>query len=267
MKVGVTGSEGFLGKYVLDALRNHSIRPILMDRKRQNLLNSESLEEFVGQCDAIIHLAGVNRGKPEEILRVNTEGTLGLLDAIARFKKSVHLILASTFQVYTHDTAYAISKKGAEEFMSIYANQNGIRSTVLRISNIYGSGGKPFYNSVIATFIYQLTHGEVLTIHGKGDQKRDYIYASDVAQAFVGALTYKYESLIEVFDICSGKNVSLNEIITILKAIYPNKFTVQYIKGNKENNFQLKKNYDKARSLLQWEPKISIKEGLKSFFK
>lgn len=264
MRVGVTGSEGFLGKYVLDALKGHSIQPILMDRARQNLLYPESLKEFVDECDAIIHLAGVNRGKPEEILRVNAEGTLGLLDAIARFKKRIHLIFASTFQVYTHSGAYAISKKAAEEFISIYAKQNGIKSTILRISNIYGPGGKPFYNSVIATFIYQLAHGEVLTIHGKGNQKRDYIYVSDVAEAFIKALTYKHKNIIDSFDICSGKYVSLNEIITILKAIYPNKFTVQYIKEDKENDFQLKKNYDNAKNLLQWKPKISIEKGLKS---
>lgn len=266
MKVGVTGGEGFLGKYVLDALKNHSIKPILMDRKRQDILNPESLKEFIDECDAIIHLAGVNRGTPEDILRVNTMGTLGLLEGIAHFKKSVHLIFASSFQVYTHSTIYAISKKAAEDFISIYAKQNGIKSTVLRISNIYGPGGKPFYNSAIATFAYQLIQKEPITIFGGGDQKRDYIYASDAAEAFIKTLTYKKQNAVEYFDICSGENVSLKEIIEMLKTIYPNKFAVKYVQGNKEDILSIEKNYNKAKDLLGWKPKVPIEEGLKSLF-
>jgi len=262
MNIAITGGHGFLGRYVVDLLRREGFSPILFDRTRHNLLQPKTLKDFVLKKDVIIHLAAVNRGTDNEIMNINAQGTKGLLDAISTYGSGSKLIFASTFQVYVKGSIYGNSKKQAEEYINDFAKKYGIKSIILRIANIYGPGCKPYYNSVIATFVHRIKQGKPLVINGDGTQKRDYIYVLDAAKAIVQSIFYEPET-VEYFDICSGKQIMLNTIVEYLRKLSKKNIEVVYNKEVKSYNLGIEKNYKKAENIMGWRPTITLKEGLK----
>lgn len=269
MKIALTGADGFIGQAVTKELENKpDIELKVFDLQKYNLLDSESLKDFVENQNIIIHLAGVNRGTNFELVQVNTLGTLSLLEAVAKYAPSARIIFASTFQVYLPQSLYGLSKKFAEDLLTQYGMNHGIKSTILRLSNVYGPGGKPFYNSVIATFAHLIKQGEKLQINGDGSQERDYVYVGDVADAFVKAAFYNQTESTEVVDICTTESSSLNQIIETIEEITDKKVEVVYNKAGKEVPWPTRdKNFERAKKVLGWEPKTLLKEGLAQVFK
>ncbi len=262
-KIAVTGADGFIGGVVTKRLQNQNVKLKLFDTKKYNLLESDSLKNFVKDQDVIIHLAGVNRGTNEDLLRINTLGTLSLLDALTKYSPKTRVIFASTFQVYLPNSLYGLSKKFAEELLMQYALNYKIKSVTLRLSNVYGPGGKPFYNSVIATFTHLIKNDESIKINGDGSQKRDFIYVDDVASAFVKAALKDFAKPFEIIDICSGKEVTLNKVLKNLKLASGKNFQIMYNKAAQEKPWPTSgKNFKIAKSLLNWEPATSLKDGL-----
>lgn len=266
MKVAVTGDQGFLGKYVIDLLKREDFVITGFDRTKHDLLGPKTLIDFVSGKDVIIHLAAVNRGIEKEIMRVNALGTKNLLEAIKEYAPMTKLIFASTFQVYIKDGVYGNSKKQAEKYINYFSKKYGIKSIILRIANIYGPGCKPYYNSVIATFVHRIKQGEPLVINGDGTQKRDYIYVLDVAKAIAQSISYEPETA-EYFDICSGKEIRLNTIVGYLRELSKKNIEVVYNKRVELYNFGIKKNYKKAEKVLGWSPTVSLREGLEETLK
>lgn len=269
-KIAITGDSGFIGQSVVKFLKHESdVELKLLDRKTHNLLDAESLKDFVESQDAIIHLAGVNRGTNQELLQTNVLGTLSLLDAVVKYAPSARIVFASTFQVYLPHSLYGLSKKFAEELLSLYGVKNKTQSIVLRLANVYGSGGKPFYNSVVATFAHQVKLGETLQLNGDGSQERDYVYVCDVASAFIKAALYKQEELTEIIDICSGEYTSLQKILKIIEGVSDKKVDVVY---NNEAVPEIpwptrNKTFSKAKELLGWEPETTLEQGLTEVMK
>lgn len=261
MKIGVTGGTGFLGKEVVKVLNAKAITVSLLNRKNENLLDSESLKNFVAHKDIIIHIAGANRATNYDLISVNTLSTLSLLEAIARYNPSTKIIFTSSVAIYA-DGVYGLSKRYAEELIVYYAKQLPLKAIILRLSNIYGKGGKPFYNSVIATFLHNIEQGQSLEINGNGRQLRDYIYISDVVNAIIKAIMYKPKNNIEIFDICSGELVSLKKIVKELQNISSKKILVNFNKTKIETIVSKRLSNRRAKNLLGWVPTVSIKEGL-----
>lgn len=265
MKIAITGASSFIGQAVVKYLNVvGGVKVVLLDRKKHNLLDVASLKEFVEEQDVIIHLAGVNRGTSHELLEANTLGMLSLLDAVLKYSPTTRIVFASTFQIYLPQSLYGLSKKFAEDLLSQYGLNHKIQSTILRLSNVYGPGGKPFYNSVIATFAHQINIGDSLKINGDGSSERDYIYLDDAAEVFVKAATYKQTDIVEIVDICSGVSTTLNTIIDTLMGLSDKKVEVKYNRDVVDKPWPTKdKNFKKAKKLLGWEPKTSLKDGLK----
>lgn len=265
MNVAITGADGFLGKAVVKQLKIKKIPYYAFDFRKHNLLKPKTLKSLVHGKDVIIHLAGVNRGDNIDLFKVNVLGTLSLLDAMAEYAPSSKVIFASTFQVYLKQSLYGLSKKVGEDLISQYREKTDLKGIILRISNIYGPGGKPFYNSVIATFAHLVKRGEVLKINSDGSQKRDYVYVDDVAEAIVKATSYSPKNSSEIIDICSGKETSLNRILKIIKQVSGKNFKVEYNKDVKEKPWPTRdKTFKKASLLLSWKPKTSLLKGLKA---
>ena len=269
-KIGITGSTGFIGQAVQKRLEKESDFVVEnFDKQKHSLFDPESLESFVEGKDVIIHLAGVNRGTNQELFQTNVLGTLSLLDAVVKYAPSARIIFASTFQVYLPHSLYGLSKKFAEELLTLYGTKNKIRSTILRLANVYGPGGKPFYNSVIATFSHQIKLGETLQINGDGSQERDYVYVADAAHAFLKAALCKQEELSEIIDICSGEHISLKKILKIIEGVSDKKINVVYNnEAVPEKPWPTRdKTYSKANELLGWEPKTTLEQGLTEVMK
>jgi len=275
MKIGITGDQGFIGsKLILNLRKKWDCYPLI--RGYHDLLRVASLKPFVEDKDVIIHLAGVNRAQNDMQISANTLGTANLLEAMRLYSNCpVKIIFSSTLQVYGTNSekklfsekdplvpksVYGLSKKWAEELIMNYCDQYGICGIIFRISNVYGPGCKPFYNSAISTFVHQLKCNEKILINGSGKQTRDYIYIHDVMSAFEQAIEYDPHTL-EIFNLCSGKPTSINELIHLLKMISCSDPIIEYCQCGLDDD-HLIGDPSKAKKVLRFKPEYSLEQGL-----
>ncbi|WP_333575863.1 polysaccharide biosynthesis C-terminal domain-containing protein [Sphingobacterium sp.] len=168
MKIGITGQNGFVGRHLYNTvgLLDTEFERIEFDKK---FFESDAeLDRFVAQCDVIVHLAAMNRHESEQVIYETNVGLVNkLVGALERTGSKAHVLISSSTQE-ERDNLYGRSKREGREALMSWAEKNGGKLTGLLIPNVFGSFGKPFYNSFIATFCYQLTHGETPTIATDG---------------------------------------------------------------------------------------------------
>jgi UDP-2-acetamido-2,6-beta-L-arabino-hexul-4-ose reductase len=158
MRIGITGAGGLLGWHLrarLHARRRDAVVPI----HREAFGDEATLRGLVSGCDAIVHLACRIVGEGEEILRENREmdeRLTGALDAAAR---PIRLVFASSAHI-ERDTPYGEAKRRSEAHFARWAEARGAAKTSIIFSNIFGEGGRPFYNTVTSTFCHQVIRGE-----------------------------------------------------------------------------------------------------------
>ncbi len=168
MKIGITGADGFVGRYLVSALSE----AILF---QGDLTNLNDVRSFVKDCDRIYHVAGKNRANAGAILKNNLVSTANIILSMKLENKYPELIFASSQQVHWNaDSEYGFTKAVEEDIV-----QRASKWCIYRIPNVYGPGGKPFYNSVIATFCYQISEGEKVIINDPTIQ-REFIYIDDL---------------------------------------------------------------------------------------
>ena len=153
MKIGITGQNGFIGWHL-----SQTIKYIFQDDfqlisfERDYFLDPDRLDNFVSECDVIVHLAGVNRARDEkEISKINKTLSKKLTESIGRANFKGKLVFSSSSQE-EKTTNYGISKKIARETFISASNEMGFKFTGLIIPNVFGPFCKPNYNSFIATF-------------------------------------------------------------------------------------------------------------------
>ncbi len=197
MKVGITGANGFIGTYLKNALDN----PLIF---QGDLTDITQVREFVRECDRIYHLAGKNRAECGGILKNNITSTANIILSMKLENKFPEVIFASSQQtVWNPDSEYGFTKIVEEEII-----KKATKWCIFRIPNVYGPGGKPFYNSVVATFCYQLAKEQQVTIHDPSVQ-REFIYIDDLIQEFLNPEFNSYRSP-------QGEILSIGEIYSFL---------------------------------------------------
>ncbi len=260
MNIGITGASGFLGRHLIKELKRQEFTFSVFDRKEHSLFNAASLKNFVSNSDIIVHLAGVNKdGDLEDMLKVNILGTKTLLDAIIAYNKNIKFIFASSLGIYQEHDIFGLSKKIVEELISEYAEKHKFKSVILRYSNIYGLGARPFKNSALTTFVHLVKKGEPITLYGDGTQERDYLYVDDAISALVESFRCNSEKT-ETYDVCSGSKISINELLIIIT-----KISKKTVRINKEKNSLPQPIYmypEKLRHLSNWYPEVSLEQGL-----
>ena len=268
----MTGASGFIGGHLMNALKElpgATVSPLIRKHKNSPPTLTE-LKNFVKNKNLIYHLSGVNRGSDEEILCGNILGTLRLLVAVKTYgSPKTRIVFASSSQVYkwgknalkeSHATEpeslYGISKKSAEDLIRI----SGLPHIILRLSNVYGPGCRPDYNSVIATFCDRAIRHLPLTLDGNGRQGRDFIYIDDVVRALVEAGTKKQTSIRSVYNISSGRMASLRQVIGNIKRAGLG-VSVEYQNGNSGVSCGC----DPSRfcKVYAWKPEITLAVGIK----
>ena len=158
MNIGITGQSGFIGSHLYNYLR--TVEGVNLIPFQKDYFDEEgALDRFIERCDVVVHLAGMNRGPNQEVLKVNTGLSEKLVSSLERTRHKPHVIFSSTTHE-TRGTSYGESKKKAREAISRWAHGGRAPFTGLIIPNVYGPFCRPFYNSVVATFCYQLTHGQ-----------------------------------------------------------------------------------------------------------
>ena len=280
MKIAVTGVSGFIGLHLtpkLSEIDNAEIYPF--DKKKHSLFNTESLKDFVENKDVIIHLAGLLTSEnTSDFYTLNSIGTLNLLGAISRYGKSgVHFIFPSSFAVYKEISQkklldeektktiprnhYGMSKLFAEEIIKFYNRNNQIKTGILRLANVYGPGTKQLNTSVTASFIDKIAHNEKIIVNGDGKQMRDFIYISDVVNAFIKTINYQKESFLLV-NICSGKEITIIDLIRRIEKIMGKKAIIEYNRKCLEKGYFIGNN-KLAFEKINFKPKIDFDAGLR----
>ena len=193
----MTGGNGFIGRSL--AKRFHD--PILFEG---DLTRIEDACEFISRCDRIYHLAGKNKGSLGEIIKNNIISTSNLVLASKIKGVNPEIVFASSTQVvWNSDSEYGFAK-GKEEEIIKKAN----KWCIFRIPNVYGPGGRPFYNSVVATFCYQVSRGEPVTIHDPS-VKREFIFLDDLIEQLIHPEFNLIKSL-------NGETLTIGEIQFLL---------------------------------------------------
>jgi len=157
IKVGITGQPGFIGSHLFNYLNlQKNIKTIPF--KDEYFQDKKSLTDFTKKCDCIVHLAALNRhNDQQEIYSVNINLVKILIDVFETNNLKPHIIMSSSTQE-ERGNIYGKSKKAGRELFARWAKNNNAAFTGLIIPNVFGPFGKPFYNSVVSTFAYQITH-------------------------------------------------------------------------------------------------------------
>lgn len=175
-KVGITGQGGFVGSHLYNTL---GLLPEGFERipfEDAYFQDEVALDTFVGQCDVIVHLAAVNRHESQEFLyQINLELVTKLIGALDRTGSKAHILFASSTQE-ERNNFYGRSKKEGRELFADWATRSGGNFTGMILPNVFGPFGRPYYNSFIATFCHQLTHGEEPKINQDGEVKLIYVH-------------------------------------------------------------------------------------------
>ena len=174
-KIGITGQHGFVGYHLYQQIKYTRKDFELVDFERSYFEDEEKLDYFVHQSDVIIHLAAVNRHESiEKLYEINVSLVQTLIDSLNRTGAKPHVIISSSTQEERLNI-YGASKKESRNLFSNWANQTNSHFTGMLIPNVFGPFGKPFYNSVISTFCYQLTHDETPKIDVDGQLNLTYV--------------------------------------------------------------------------------------------
>lgn len=240
MKLLIFGSEGFVGQnLVSDLSEKHKIYTADQVEKssHQNysqcdITNFDSVENTVQDVDAVIHLAAHSLVSSLDgsitNAKVNIIGLLNLLEVCK--KKSIFKVIFTSassligeplhYQVKEDHptkpkTAYGITKLTSEHYLRLYHELYGIDYVVFRFFNIYGPYQK---NGLIPSIYNRIKNEEPITIFGKGDQIRDYVYIKDVSSFFEKSVSSNaFDN--QIYNMGTGKGTTILEIVKIFSKI------------------------------------------------
>lgn len=233
MRIGITGQGGFVGQHLYNTLGLYADQYERISFEREYFENSQKLDEFVSQCDVIIHLAAVNRhAEPSKIYSTNIELAEKLKDSLIRTSSKAHVIFSSSTQE-ERDNPYGKAKKEAREMLSQWALEVGAKFTGLIIPNVFGPFGNPFYNSVVATFCHQLSHNENPKIEVDGELKL--IYVSELVSEIIKAIQ---SDGAESISIIHTHQIKVSEILALLNS-YKTNYAIAGIIPSFKNTFEL----------------------------
>ena len=185
IRVGITGHNGFIGYHVTQHLRLEPDKYEIVPFERDAFEDEAKLQAFVASCDKIIHLAAMNRGDEQEIYQTNISLVQKLISAMESAGVAPQILFSSSTQE-TRGNLYGNSKKEGAELFKKWAEKNNAVFSHFVIPNVFGPFGRPYYNSVTATFCHQLTHNETPVINV--DATMMLIYVGDLAKEFVAHL-------------------------------------------------------------------------------
>jgi len=295
----VTGGGGFIGSHLVDALlaRGDVVRVLdnFSTGKRENLQHniekiqlltgdlreSEILNEAVQGVDYIFHQAAFvsvpqSMEEPDSCFDINVNGT-GKLLAAARAAGVKRVVLASSAAVYGENEAvplsedeepdplspYAASKSINEIYARLFTKHLGLNVVALRYFNVYGPRQNPAsdYAAVVPIFIKTLEGEGEPVIFGDGLQTRDFVYIADVVQANIQA-SESGKAPGKVFNICSGQEISLLDLLEKLSTIYNRKIQPSFQEARPGDIYRSLGDPNMAREILEFSSATSIIDGL-----
>lgn len=224
MNILITGAHGFVGKNLVEALKN--IRDG-KDRTRKvgtdiNIFEycrdtaPELLNEYCAKADFVFHLAGVNRPQnEEEFIQGNFGFTSTLLDMLKKWGNKCPVMISSSIQA-ERDNPYGRSKLAGEKLMRAYSEETGAKILIYRFPNVFGKWCKPNYNSAVATFCYNRANDLPITVNDR-TTVMNLVYIDDVVDELIRALTGDENRLGDFCAVPIVHTTTLGEIVDLIE--------------------------------------------------
>ena len=183
IKIGITGQAGFVGRHIYNTLGLFADKYQRIPFEKSFFDDDSKLDSFVISCDVIIHLAAMNRHNDANVIyNTNVELVTKLIASLERTSSKAHVLFSSSTQE-ERDNLYGKSKKEGRELLVNWAIKNDAQFTGLVIPNVFGPFGHPYYNSVVATFCHQISHGENPKVDSNGNI--NLIYVGELVTEFI----------------------------------------------------------------------------------
>ena len=295
----ITGGAGFIGSHTVDKFLKHNYKVKIIDNlsggREENIkhhIKNKNLDveikdirkikknwSFLKDVDYVIHFAGIGDivpsiNSPKKYISNNFYGTLNLLEVFRglRIKKFVYAASSSCYGLASTPTSenhpidlqhpYALSKYLGEQACLNYANSYKIPVNSIRIFNAYGTRSKTSgaYGAVFGVFLKQILSKAPLTIVGDGNQSRDFVYVTDLSNAFYKAATTKLTK--KIWNVGSSNPQKINNLVKLLN--YNN---IIYIPDRPGEPRITHANINLIKKDLNWLPKINLKKGIKEMLK
>jgi len=298
MKIFVTGGAGFIGRNLVKSLlKSHDVTiyenfsnsnkknlnflsKSIPDIIEGDLSNYELLKNSLIGFDLVIHLAAKidiseSLKHPEISNNVNVQGTINLLRACIKSNVK-NIIGASSAAVYGNPShipvteeiipnpvsPYGADKISMEFYLRAFANAYDMNCVSLRFFNVYGKGQSNEYAGVITKFMEKLSKNEPLIIFGNGNNTRDYVYIDDLVQGILDALSNIQGKKGEVYNLASGKSVSVNELAKKMIKISGKDVEIIHDSPRKGDLLFSEASISKAIKDLSYSPKFELEYGL-----
>ncbi len=300
MRILLTGAAGFLGSHLVDRFLADGHEVIGMDNlitgSLDNIshLESEPRFDFVehdvtqfiditGDLDGVLHFA--SPASPVDYMELPIQtlkvGSLGTHNALGlSLAKGATFLLASTSEVYGDPLVhpqpesywgnvnpigprgvYDEAKRFAEAMTTAYRRYHGVDTRIVRIFNTYGSRMRPGDGRVVSNFIVQALLGRGLTVYGDGSQSRSFCYVSDEVE---GIFRLFFSSECDPVNIGNPDEYTVGQLAEHIQALVDPGVGVRYLPLPTDDPKVRKPDITRARAILDWEPAVSLEEGLVS---
>lgn len=226
MKILVTGSKGFVGKNLVHTLLNikdgkDRSFDIVVDEVYEYDKESsiDDLKKYTKDCDFVIHLAGVNRPKDIKEFYDGNKGTIELVcDCLKENNNKCGILVSSSIQA-SKDNDYGKSKKEGEDYLKQFSLDSDNPIYIYRFANIFGKWCRPNYNSVIATWCYNITHDLDIQVNDES-AVIPFVYIDDVVSEIINCINGKANKKEEFYSAEPIYNVSLKTLKDTLYSFY-----------------------------------------------
>lgn len=296
MRFLITGGAGFIGTTLANHLvgQGHTVRVLddlsagernrldpAVNFTRGDVEDKPKIWRLLNKIDCVYHLAA-RVSVPESVLypreynKTNVSGTVAIMEAM-RDAGINRVVFASSGAVYgeqklpqVHEqllprptSPYAVSKLAAEGYVHTIGERWGIETVSLRIFNAYGPGQAipPTHAPVIPRFVRQVLGGGSVMIFGNGEQVRDYVYIDDVVRALVAAATAEGISR-QIINVGTGVGTSVSELVRLIEKVTGGQAKTIVNPTEAGGVSSLVADTSQARALLNYEPQVSLVQGL-----
>ncbi len=294
-RVLVTGGAGFIGSNLVDRLIAEGYDIAVVDNlstgKVENInpkarfykldIQSPELEDVFKKekPDYVSHHAAqidVRKSVSDPIFdaQANVLGTINVFQSSVNYKVKKVVYISSGGAIYGEQevfpateehparpiSPYGITKLTGEHYLHYFKEVFGLEYVVLRYANVYGPRQDPYGEAgVVAIFTQKMIKGEQPTINGDGENKRDYVYVGDVIEANIAAIKSNASG---AFNIGTGIETSVNQLFEGLKEITGARIKEKHGPAKPGEQIRSVLDYTKAKRILNWTPKVGLKEGL-----